>query len=100
MQSPRFTFDPENSEPPSVACCDAEERTPVTCLRSPLLKDLLQADMWLNIASANGVEEVRATRDGIEAEMTRTQIFNATQMARACLASDYRTCDPRMPLRT
>ena len=59
-----------------------------------VLKDYVLAHMWLNIASANGLEEAREHRDRVEAKLTRTQVLRATELARACLQSDYQTCNP------
>ena len=50
--------------------------------------------MWLNIAGANGNEQVRTNRDFVEDEMTRAEISRATELARTCMASDYQNCDP------
>ena len=59
-----------------------------------VLKDYVLVHMWLNIASANGLEEAREHRDRVEAKLTRTQILRATELARACLQSNYQTCNP------
>lgn len=81
--------------------------------------DLLElAHMWYNIASANftgttdvflgdvddtilstdpgGLDAVNAgvMREGVEGLMTRTQIERATELARTCMASNYRDCGP------
>ena len=57
------------------------------------LKDPVLAHMWFNIASANGVEDAREGRDALEQDMTRAEIARATELARACMASDYQACD-------
>ena len=50
--------------------------------------------MWLNIAGANGEEIARESRDSLERDMTRAEISRATELARACMASDYQDCEP------
>ena len=57
------------------------------------LKDLVLAHMWYNIASANGDEQARGMRDRLEGDMTRTEIDRASELARTCMASDYRDCE-------
>ena len=58
------------------------------------LKDAVLAHMWFNIASANGDETVRELRDNLEDDMTRAEISRATELARACMTSDYKDCEP------
>ena len=52
------------------------------------------AHMWLNIADANGDASARELRDNLERDMTRAEISRATELARACMASDYQDCEP------
>lgn len=74
------------------------------------------ARMWYNIASANPTglgrdgdlvddilwtdphgfysEDADRARDFLEQLMTRAQIERATELARACLASNYQNCEP------
>lgn len=59
-----------------------------------ILKDYVLAHMWLNIASANG-QDVGVLRDKIETSMTRPQILRATELARICMESNYRACEPQ-----
>ena len=59
-----------------------------------VLKDSVLAHMWLNIAGANGSEPAREARDEVEGDMTRAEIRRATELARACLASNYQDCEP------
>ena len=59
-----------------------------------VLKDSVLAHMWLNIAGANGNEAARELRDNLEDDMTRAEISRATELARACMASDYQDCEP------
>ena len=58
-----------------------------------VLKDSVLAHMWFNIAGANGEEEARELRDNLERDMTRAEISRATELARTCMASDYRDCE-------
>ena len=58
-------------------------------------KDLGLAHMWLNIASANGEEAAKELRDNrLEDHMTRAEISRATELARTCMTSDYKDCEP------
>ena len=59
-----------------------------------VLKDSVLAHMWYNIAGANGNEAARKLRDNLEDDMTRAEISRATELARACMASDYQACEP------
>ena len=59
-----------------------------------VLKDSVVAHMWYNIAGANGDEAARKQRDNLEDDMTRAEISRATELARACMASDYKDCQP------
>ena len=59
-----------------------------------VLKDSVLAHMWLNIADANGDPSARELRDNMERDMTRAEISRATELARACMASDYQDCEP------
>ena len=59
-----------------------------------VLKDLILAHMWFNIAGANGDEQAREIRDTVERELTRAEVTRATELARACLDSDYQSCEP------
>ena len=59
-----------------------------------VLKDSVLAHMWSNIAGANGRADARERRDELERDMTRAEISRATELARACMASDYQACDP------
>ena len=58
-----------------------------------VLKDTRLAHMWYNIAGANGSEIAREQRDTIEDDMTNAQIARATELARACMDSDYENCE-------
>ena len=57
-----------------------------------VIKDQVLAHMWFNIAGANGSEAAREQRDRVEGGLTRAEISRATELARACVASDYRDC--------
>ena len=57
-----------------------------------VLKDSVLADMWLNIAGANGKADARERRDELERDMTRAEVSRATELARACMSSNYQDC--------
>ena len=57
-----------------------------------VLKDPVLANMWFNIAGYNGYEQSSKNRDIIEHDMTQAEISRATELAKACMASDYQDC--------
>lgn len=57
-----------------------------------VLKDDVLAHMWYNIAGANGHENARKNRDILERDMTLAEISRATELARACMSSNYQNC--------
>ena len=59
-----------------------------------VLKDFVLAHTWFNIAGANGNEAARELRDSLERDMTRAEVSRATELARACMTSDYQDCEP------
>ena len=64
-----------------------------------VIEDDVLAYMWFNIASANGRVSIAGvgpeeSRANLEREMTSAQIRRATELARACMASDYENCGP------
>lgn len=59
-----------------------------------VLKDLVVAHMWANVAGASGYEFAREFREDLESLMTREDISRATELARTCMASNYRECGP------
>ena len=59
-----------------------------------LKKDSVLAHMWSNIAGANGNARARKLRDILELDMTRAEVSRATELARACMTSDYQDCEP------
>lgn len=63
-------------------------------LGSGVLKDPVLAHMWFNIAGANGSEVARGRRDILERDMARDEVSRATELARSCIASDFRDCEP------
>ena len=50
------------------------------------------AYMWLNIGSANGIENTGKYRDIVAKMMTPADISKAQAMARECMSSDYKKC--------
>ena len=57
-------------------------------------RNSMLAHMWYNIAGANGRKYASGNRDIIERDMTRAEIRRATELARACINSDYQDCEP------
>ena len=57
-----------------------------------VLKDNVYAHMWLNIAASNGDENASGNRDIMAERMTPSDISKAQQLARECVAKDYKGC--------
>ena len=53
-------------------------------------QDPVRAHMWANIAAANG--ESKENRDHIAEDLTPRQLEQATEMAKRCMASNYKDC--------
>ncbi len=59
-----------------------------------MYKDSVLAYIWFTIAGTNGNERAKDLRDDLERNMARAEISRATELARACRASDYQDCEP------
>ena len=57
-----------------------------------VLQDKVYSHMWQNIAASNGNENAAKNRDLTAKEMTSQQLAEAQQLARECVAKDYRGC--------
>lgn len=57
-----------------------------------VLKDDVYAHMWWNITSSNGSEDGRRKREEVAKQMTPSQIEKAQDLARECIAKDYKNC--------
>ena len=57
-----------------------------------VLKDEVYAHMWWNIAASNGLDKAGRYRDIIDKEMTPSQIEKAQDLARECVAKNYKGC--------
>ena len=57
-------------------------------------KDPVLAHMWLSIAGDTGNKRAREQRDTLEQDMSGAEISRATELARACMDSDYQDCGP------
>ena len=57
-----------------------------------VLQDYLRAHMWYNIAALNGQELAPKNRDIVAKKMTSLQIEKAQDLAKKCLAKDYKGC--------
>ena len=55
-------------------------------------QDYTRAHMWWNIAGSLGNKFALETRDEIAKEMTPSQIENAQDLARECVAKNYKGC--------
>ena len=55
-------------------------------------QDYVNAHMWFNIAASQGHEGAINGRTIIERKMTSSQLEKAQDLARECLAKDYKGC--------
>jgi hypothetical protein len=58
-----------------------------------VLEDTIAAHMWFNIAAANGNKDAAKNRDIAAGKLSSADIVKAQQMAKRCMASDYKDCD-------
>jgi TPR repeat protein len=56
-------------------------------------KNSVRAHMWFSFAAARGDAKAKAELREMSATMTREQIWQAEEMAKACEASNYRACE-------
>ena len=56
-------------------------------------KNDVLAYMWLDVARANGFDSARKSRDDIGSDLAPDQIRRATELARACVTSDYQAAN-------
>ncbi len=57
-----------------------------------VIQDYLRSHMWYNIAASNGSELAPENRDIVAEKMTPADISKAQDLARACVAKDYKGC--------
>jgi TPR repeat protein len=57
-----------------------------------VIKDDVYSHMWLNIASSNGDQKAGEYRDSLAKKLTPQQLERAQQLARECVAKDYKGC--------
>ena len=57
-----------------------------------VLADDKRAHMWLNIARYNGYKKAGKVIEIVERKMTGSDISRAQDMAKRCVASDYKDC--------
>jgi len=57
-----------------------------------VIQDYTLAHMWLNIAASQRDKDATKNRDMVEKKMTPSQIEKAQDMARECVAKDYKGC--------
>ena len=57
-----------------------------------VIKDIVYAHMWKNIAASNGEADAREHLKIIEKEMTASQIEEAQRLARECVKKNYKGC--------
>ena len=57
-----------------------------------VIKDIVYAHMWFDIATANGDERGQELKEIFTEEMTPSQIEKAQDLARECVKKDYKGC--------
>ena len=57
-----------------------------------VLQDNVYAHMWLNIAASNGSKTAAENRDIVAKNMTLSQLEKAQDLARKCVAENYKDC--------
>lgn len=57
-----------------------------------VIQDTVYAHMWFNIAASLGIESAIKNREMTEGRMTPADISKAQQLARECVAKDYKGC--------
>ena len=56
------------------------------------VEDDVKAHMWFNIAAADGHNNAKSSKKKIEQRMSPSQIEKAQEMARECVAKNYKGC--------
>jgi hypothetical protein len=59
---------------------------------SGVIKDVVYSHMWVNIAASNGAENAGELRERVAKKLTPQQLERAQQLARECVAKDYKGC--------
>ena len=57
-----------------------------------VIQDLVYAHMWMNIAASNGSKSATENRQKAVDLMTPSQIEKAQDLARECVAKNYKDC--------
>lgn len=57
-----------------------------------VIQDNVYAHMWFNMAAAQGIEIAAQNRDLAAKKMTNAQIAQAQELARQCVAKNYKGC--------
>ena len=56
------------------------------------MEDIVKAHMWFNIAAADAHDKAKSYKRIIEQRMSLSQIEKAQEMARECVAKNYKGC--------
>jgi TPR repeat protein len=57
-----------------------------------VLQDKVYAHMWYNISASNGNDDAPRNRDIVAKELTPSQLEKSQDLARACVAKNYKGC--------
>jgi TPR repeat protein len=55
-------------------------------------QDYARAHMWLNISASQGHRNALVNHDIVEKEMTPSELLKARELARECVAKNYKNC--------
>ncbi len=56
------------------------------------IEDYIRAHMWWGIAASQGHTNAQGNRDKVEKKMTSSDISKAQDLARECVAKEYKNC--------
>ena len=57
-----------------------------------VIQDNIYAHMWMNIAASSGIKNAVKNREIIANQMTTAEISEAENLARECIAKNYKEC--------
>ena len=58
-----------------------------------VMQDVVRAHSWFNLAAVTGDSKALTNREIVARKMTQEQIAEALNLARKCLASNFKACD-------
>ncbi len=73
-------------------CKCSEQSGCHVCKGGGVIQDNVMAQMWLNIAASSGSADGVKNRDLVAKHLTAAEISKAQQLARECVARNYKGC--------